>query len=235
MTSGFSGATGRGVRVAIIDSGVNPDHPHVAGIAGGTEFTGGAKGLYLDYIGHGTAVAGAICEKAPAAELFAVKVFDRALITRAERILEALEWCVENGMHVVNLSLGTTNSRHRARFEQVVARAGGSGVILVSASQCLPGCLPGVVGVQPDPTCPREEYRARGGCFYASPYPRPVPGVPPERNLNGASFAVANMSGFVARAWEICGGTFTGICEFLIHRQTSEQPGSTYSPVEGLK
>ncbi|MDH3270300.1 MAG: hypothetical protein OEN56_03145, partial [Gemmatimonadota bacterium] len=33
----------------------------------------------------------------------------------------------------------------------------------------------------------------------ASPYPRPIPGVPPERNFNGISFAVANASGVVAR------------------------------------
>ncbi len=38
--------------------------------------------------------------------------------------------------------------------------------------------------------------------FRASPYPRPVPGVPPDRNLKGISFAVANMTGFVARVLE---------------------------------
>jgi hypothetical protein len=40
--------------------------------------------------------------------------------------------------------------------------------------------------------------------FKASPYPRDIPGVPRERNLNGVSFAVANMSGFVARARQMC-------------------------------
>jgi hypothetical protein len=40
--------------------------------------------------------------------------------------------------------------------------------------------------------------------FYASGYPRPVPGLPQERNLNGISFAVANMTGFVARARQAC-------------------------------
>jgi len=41
--------------------------------------------------------------------------------------------------------------------------------------------------------------------FRASGYPRPVPGVPPARNLHGISFAVANMTGFVARACELAG------------------------------
>jgi hypothetical protein len=65
-----------------------------------------------------------------------------------------------------------------------------------------PGDLPGVIRVAPDPEIPRDQYRVLGETFYASGYPRPMPGVPPERNLSGVSFAVANMTGFVARAWE---------------------------------
>jgi hypothetical protein len=42
--------------------------------------------------------------------------------------------------------------------------------------------------------------------FAASPYPRPIPGVPRERNLSGVSFAVANVTGFIARAVEAAGG-----------------------------
>ena len=45
-------------------------------------------------------------------------------------------------------------------------------------------------------------WHGRRTIFRASPYPRPVPGVPPERNLKGISFAVANMTGFVARVLE---------------------------------
>ncbi|MBA3271999.1 MAG: hypothetical protein H0T71_15960, partial [Acidobacteria bacterium] len=68
----------------------------------------------------------------------------------------------------------------------------------------LPGSLPGVIGVEFDLGLPRDacdvtidaagEIRVR-----ASGYPRPIPGVPPERNLNGLSFAVANASGLLAR------------------------------------
>jgi len=49
--------------------------------------------------------------------------------------------------------------------------------------------------------------------FSASGYARPIPGVPPERNLNGISFAVANMTGFVARACEgLEDRSYAGIC-----------------------
>ena len=93
------------------------------------------------------------------------------------------------------------------------------GVVLVAAGEdegvrWLPGSLPGVVAVQLDATCPRHEYRVTGvngsTVFRASGLPREHPDVPPERNLSGISFAVANMSGFVARARERAAGGSLG-------------------------
>ena len=208
----------RSISVAIIDSGVNPNHPHVGGVAGGVGISPDGKVLspdYLDYIGHGTAVAGAIHEKAPDAALYAVKVFDRGLTTEAGAIIRALEWAIERGCSVINLSLGTVNMAHREEFERVVELARGREVALVAAYRMsgqpsLPGCLPPVIAVEGDPDCCRDSFRAvfRDGIepetgplyFVASTYPREIPGVPRERNLNGISFAVANMTGFVARA-----------------------------------
>jgi hypothetical protein len=203
-TSTLSGLTGRGVRVAIIDSGVNPAHPHVAGVTGGVRITSkGTDEQYFDFIGHGTAVAGAIREHAPDAELYAVKVFDQALTTNIETIMRALEWCAANEMHIVNLSLGTLNMQHREKFERVLAQA--PDVLIMAArdingADSLPGCLPGVLGVALDWDCPRHAYcwNEKRQCFMASGYARPIPGVPPERNLNGISFAVACVTGFAA-------------------------------------
>jgi hypothetical protein len=62
----------------------------------------------------------------------------------------------------------------------------------------MPGSLPGIIGVLPDPDCARDVFRYHDGMFYASPYPRPIPGVPVDRNLQGISFAVANMTGLIA-------------------------------------
>jgi len=196
----------------MIDSGVNPEHPHVGGVAGGVAIgPAGESEIYLDYLGHGTAVAGAIREKAPDALLYAVKVFDRVLSTNTETLLAAIEWCMGHEMHVINLSLGTLNQKHRAKFEQLLARAAESGIVVVGAHKAagrpvLPGCLPSAIGVGLDWDCPRDTYRhmliESRSIFFASGYPRPIPGVPLEQNLNGISFAVANMTGFVARARE---------------------------------
>ena len=185
------------MRIAVIDSGVHDGHPHVGRVAGAVHFTPDGMGDDpVDRLGHGTAVAAAIREKVPEADLFSIKVFDRRLAVRIEALLQALEWCRSEAMDVINLSLGTGNEEHR---EPLLAAIADNGVV-VSAADMLPGRLPGVVAAAPDWTCPRDQYRCDGGVFLASPFPRPIPGVPPSRNLQGVSFAVANMTGFVARA-----------------------------------
>jgi hypothetical protein len=184
------------VKVAIIDSGIHPDHPHVVRVAGGIAITaGGVSDDWSDRLGHGTAVAGAIREKAPDVELYAVKVFDRRLSANIDVLIRALEWCTENRMDLINLSLGTSNEAHRPRFEAILANA----PPIITAANLLPGTLPGAIAVAPDESCPRDQYRYVGNVFIASPYPRSIPGVPIERNLHGASFAVANLTGFAAR------------------------------------
>jgi subtilisin family serine protease len=214
----FPGRTGRGLRVAVIDSGVHAAHPHIAGVAGGVTIGPDQveENSYVDILGHGTAVMAAIKEKAPAADYFAVRVFHSALRTSVDVLLRAMEWCVEHRMDVINLSLGTANPKHAEPFASFVALAAERGVVLVSAVDAdgipaLPGSLPGVIGVGLDWEWQRESYSCtrtpEGVRFAASGYPRSLPSVPRERNLSGISFAVANMTGFVLRA-----------CEGLEHR-----------------
>jgi subtilisin family serine protease len=185
------------MKIAVIDSGIHTGHPHVGAVAGFVHFTNDGIGDDpVDRLGHGTAVAGAIREKVPNAELFAVKVFDRRLTAGIGALLRALDWCREHRMDVVNLSLGTASPEHRAPLVDAVR----DNAVVVSAANMLPGSLAGVVGVEADESCPRDRFRHRDGVFLASPYPRPIPGVPPARNLHGVSFSVANMTGFVALA-----------------------------------
>jgi subtilisin family serine protease len=206
-------ATGRGVRIAIVDSGVHASHPHVGHVAGGVaiDSDGRQHADYVDRLGHGTAVTAAIREKAIDAELFAVKVFDRALATSIASLVDGIDWAARHGMHVVNLSLGTARREHEAALAGAVERATAANMLVVAARQdagqsWLPGSLPGVLPVEIDWTLPRDQYRSamvdRVTVFYASGFAREIPGVPPERNLHGISLAVANMTGLVARALE---------------------------------
>ena len=204
---------GRGVRVAIVDSGVHPTHPHVRGVAGGVAIDrdGRLSDDYIDRIGHGTAVTAAIKEKAPLVECFAVRIFADRLSAPASVLAAAIEWSANAGMHVVNLSLGTSNVAHTDMFRAVVQRATAAGTLIVAArqdgeQQWLPGILPGVIGVEVDWDCPRHEVRLADAVdsltFRASGFARPVPGVDPRRNLHGVSFAVANLTGLLCRQLE---------------------------------
>ena len=112
----------------------------------------------------------------------------------------------------MNLSLGTTNLTRAPLLERAVAAATAMGGLVVAArevagTEYLPGILQGVASVLLDWTVPRDELEFteddRGITFRASGYPRPIPGVPADRNLSGASFAVANVTGFLARLCEI--------------------------------
>ena len=207
---------GRGVAVAVIDSGVNAEHPHVGGVAGGVRIalSGEAEEDYIDRLGHGTAVFAAIQEKAPGAEVYAVRVFTDRLKTSVRALVAAIDWAVERRVRVVNLSLGTLREEHAAMLEGAVGRLGAAGGIVVAAETAggqrwWPGSLPGAMGVVMDEELPRGCVAVGGGVVAAAPYPRPIPGVPRERNLSGISFAVANASGMLARVLEGQEGVLT--------------------------
>jgi subtilisin family serine protease len=204
------------VRIGVIDSGVDAAHPHIGGVAGGVAIgADGSEGPdYTDRLGHGTAVMAAIREQAPDADLFAVKIFHHALTSRIETLVQAIDWCAANGMHLINSSLGTSNASHEAALHEALQRVRARGAVLVAAYEdagvrWLPGSLPGALPVSLDWECPRGECRTTalpdGRTLYrASGFARPIAGVPPERNLKGLSFAVANVTGLLAREWPCC-------------------------------
>jgi subtilisin family serine protease len=207
----FVGRTGQDVIVAVLDSGIHAGHPHVGRVLGGISFAGETDDT-VDRIGHGTAVAAAIREKAPGADLLAVKIFHQHLATNAEVLARAIEWAADQGARLINLSLGTANAAHAERLLAAVDYAVERGSLIVSALEAngtplFPGSLAGVAGVVADWSCERDSLdvalrAVEVSRFRASAYPRPIPDVPKERNLAGVSFAVANVTGFLARAIE---------------------------------
>ena len=196
--------------VAVIDSGVHLGHPHinrdriVRGISVTSEHY---EQGFDDRIGHGTAVAAAIQGRAPEADLLIVKIFERKLVTTGLILLRAIDWCIEQHADWINLSLGTPNPDYCPEFQVRIERAIALGMKIVAATEmdgrpAYPGSMPGVIGVVLDYECPRESPSRLGHAaqevYAASGYPRPIPGVPPERNLKGISFAVANVTGALA-------------------------------------
>ena len=234
-SAGIRGLRGDGVSIAVIDSGVNAEHPHVGRVAGGVriDLAGDVSGDFVDRIGHGTAVFAAIHEKAPGADLFAVRVFEDRLRTSVRALVAAIDWAAERRVRVVNLSLGTVREEHAEMLEAAVGRLAAVGGVVVGAAEAdgqrwWPGSLPSAVGVVMDEDCPRGcvEVRGEGGrdvVVAAAPYPRPIPGVPVERNLNGISFAVANVTGMLGRVVEGWGGALSAkICVGLLNSGVAE-------------
>ncbi len=143
------GYRGAGVKVGIFDSGIDLDHPDLE-VAGGVDLIGDGNGLD-DCLGHGTHVAGIVGARdngqgtvgvAPKASLYAMRFFDCAGkgATKA-RELKGLEWAIDNGMQVVNMSFGcctvggaVTVPIPSAAEEAAMQAAYDRGIVLIAAS-----------------------------------------------------------------------------------------------------
>ncbi len=145
----WGGSTGRGVRVAVVDSGLEYDHPALENcVRGGVivEYDGRTKSKVRyqadetprDLFGHGTACAGIIHALAPDAELYSVRVLGKDLTGRALQFAGGLRWAIEHKMHVINLSLSTSREEYYALFHQLADDAYFKNVILVSAVNNVP-------------------------------------------------------------------------------------------------
>jgi subtilisin family serine protease len=199
----------RPIRIGIIDSGVHLAHPHIGNISGGVTIAVDSHTTgYVDRLGHGTAIAALIHHRAPQAQLFPVKVFQYALVTNLATLLFAIDWCLDNDMDLINLSLGTTNRDHRPAFETAIARVQATGKAIVSAAEingvaALPGSLPGVIAVLADSAKEPGEHaletRDARQIITACPWAREIPNVPRDHNLHGVSFAVAHVTATLAQ------------------------------------
>jgi subtilisin len=139
-----NGYNGKGVNLAILDTGIYIGHPDLT-IAGGVSFVQGVTS-YNDGYGHGTHCAGIACGKgvmapsgynvygvAPAANLYAVKVLDDTGSGMFSWIIAGMNWCVANKMNVASMSLGSQASPQVA-FATAIHNCQNSGVTVVVAA-----------------------------------------------------------------------------------------------------
>jgi len=142
----FGGVDGKGLTVAIIDSGVEHDHPAIGGrllrsvrveLVGEEPQVLGDDGT--DVVGHGTAAAGIIHGIAPGADLISIRVLGPDNRGKGIAFLAALEWAIEQGVSVVNLSLSSKSEALYADFHALADRAYFANVLLVSAANNVPG------------------------------------------------------------------------------------------------
>jgi len=132
---------GRGVKIAILDSGVEASHPALGGLELVDDIAVIEDGMKLkvvpgegrDLFGHGTAVAGIIRATAPEAEIGSIRVLGESLSARTAIILEGARQAIERGYHILNCSLGCGVPEHVLKYKSWVDEAYLKGVHVVAA------------------------------------------------------------------------------------------------------
>jgi subtilisin family serine protease len=133
---------GKGVRIAVIDTGIFTNHPDLQGKVDGGYDTFTKTELrdnYQDKNGHGTHVAGTIAANgvklkgvAPLARLYAVRVLDPDGSGSISGIIDGLIWCAKNHIQVANMSLGS--DKPSPTLQQALRYVTGMGIVVVAAA-----------------------------------------------------------------------------------------------------
>jgi subtilisin family serine protease len=210
----WGGSTGRGIRVAVIDSGVDAGHPAVGSVQGYVAITEGPAGLLFDasphedLYGHGTACAGIIRAAAPDCELYSVRVLGSRLTSNGAIFAAGIRWAIENQMQVCNLSLGTTKKEYFGPLHALTDDSYYRNVMLVTAANNLP--IPSYPSVYPAVFSVAAHGIPNSSAFYYNPHPPVEFGAPgigvrvawQDREwitATGNSFAAPHIAGLIAR------------------------------------
>jgi subtilisin family serine protease len=210
-------ATGAGVRVAVIDSGVDTTHPALTGVVNARwtveleweQFPTVKASELGDAFGHGTAVAWIVRQMAPQAIIDSIRVLDGALRSSTPKVAHAMQWAVRQGFDVINCSFGASSERYLQSYKASVDAAFCSRSILVAACNNrdyrtpeYPGAFPTVVSTDFGAFDGLRFARRQGALveFVSRGVDLQVPwkgGA--TRTVSGSSFAAPHLAGLVAR------------------------------------
>ena len=212
----WGGSTGAGVRVGVIDSGIDNDHPAIAGhVKGYISFFEDRSGQmhigdepHADAFGHGTACADIIRRLAPDVELYSIKVLGRMLSGKSSEFAKGLEWAIEQGMQVVNMSLGSSKQEYYGKFHELTDKAYFQNMVLVTAANNMPVVsFPSLYSSVTSVACHegQDPYE-----FYYNPAPPVEFGAPGinvtvawlgggQMTVTGNSFSAPHISGLAAK------------------------------------
>ncbi|MEZ0342693.1 S8 family serine peptidase [Mycobacterium sp. pV006] len=211
----WEGSSGEGVKVAVIDSGVDATHPDIGPVHGYVAIheDKDLKLIYdtdphADSFGHGTACAGVIRSLAPGCELYSVKVLGDKATGQGRVFAAGVRWAIDNGMHVCNLSLGTTKRDFFSIFHELADDAYFKNIVLVTAANNMP--IPSYPSVYSSVISVASHAVQDPYVFYYNPNP-PVEfgalGIDVDiawqehkrRKMTGNSYASPHMAGIVAK------------------------------------
>ncbi len=141
----WGGSRGKGVRVCVLDSGIEHSHPLVGRVDRSVAIVREDGCVIVrendeegDLCGHGTACAGIVRSLAPDCELVSVRVLGAGYTGSAKVMLRGLEWAIEQGFDVVNMSLSTTKRDHVDRLHELADSAYFKRTMLVASAHNMP-------------------------------------------------------------------------------------------------
>jgi subtilisin family serine protease len=220
----WGGSSGRAARVCVLDSGIELDHPRIGEVQRSVAVRRDGEEIVIedddegDLCGHGTACAGIIRALAPECELYSVRVLGAGYTGSAPVMLAGLEWAIEQGYDVINLSLSTTKKQYADRLHELADVAYFKRVVLVASAhnmpvESFPWRFASVISVGSHEVDDPQ-------VFYANPTP-PVEFFAPGLNLE-----IAWLGGQTIRA---TGNSFatphiTGICALVLAKHPDLTP-----------
>jgi subtilisin family serine protease len=140
----WGGATGKGVRVCVVDSGVDLGHPQIGELRNSWIVSSGPDGMMVeetdlgDACGHGTACAGIVRRTAPDCEISSVRVLGKNASGSGGMMIAGLRWAVEQGFDVINMSLSTTRATFNEELRDIADAAYFGRTVIVASAHNLP-------------------------------------------------------------------------------------------------
>jgi subtilisin family serine protease len=217
----LAAATGKGVRVAVIDSGAECAHPALRAAPPKCwtlgSLPGGRYRLVedngVDVFGHGTAVVSVLREHAQGAIIESIRVLGGDLRSSSDRVIAAMQWALDSKFDIINCSFGTPNVEHLERYKRIVDQAFCDNVLIVSACNNfdarrieLPGWFPTVIAADHGAMDALRIERRTGEMveFVARGRQLRVPwNHGGWREVTGSSFAAPHVAALVARMREV--------------------------------
>ncbi len=233
----LTNGTGKGVRIAVLDSGIEIDHPEFVSLRLIDDLHVVDSGIQIevkpgdgtDIFGHGTAIAGVIRRIAPDAEIGSIRVLGESLASRTVIIREGIRQAIDRSYHILNCSFGCRVAEHIFQYKEWIDEAYLKGIHIVSACNNLdfrqqewPGYFPSVITVNMaqldnDDTFFYKsghlvEFLARG-VNVTLPWNHHL-----TREVTGSSFAAPVLTGLLARLISVFPNLTPLEAKALLHR-----------------
>ena len=214
----ISNSTGKGVEVAVIDSGVDASHPDLKGkVIRGCIVKEGENGdpqveeisaeQSTDSYGHGTAVAGIITNIAPDARIVNVKVLNEYNACTEDILIEGIRWALDQNIKLINMSLATSDEMYIPKIFKLCEQAYVQDSIIVASKRNFgdlgcPAMFSSVISVDREDF--KDKYKLRFNPRSLIEYDAagtqikvPAPGGG-YTEITGTSFATPHVTGMVA-------------------------------------